>query len=131
MNNNKQMAMYIAENGNINGLSISCDGLSNLSAGFGYDSTSSGTFFVNSSDNSAVTTTLLYTPWNGSCWDYWQNHHYPYIIKESYPVYIQERAQDKGKQAFEIIKSLQDKKLLNLEKVKDFIDAMDLLIKIL
>jgi len=65
-----------------------------------------------------------------SCWDYWQDSYYPYIT-QSYPVYIQERARDKGKQAFEIIKILKDKKLVKLEKVGDFIDLMDELIKIL
>ncbi len=66
-----------------------------------------------------------------SCWDYWTNWYYPQIIYQSYPVYIRERAMDKGKQAFEIIKILKDKKLVNLEKVGDFIDLMDELIKIL
>lgn len=65
-----------------------------------------------------------------SCWEYWQNWHYPQII-QSYPVYIQERARDKGKQAYEIIKILTDKKLVKMDKVKDFIDLMDELIKIL
>lgn len=66
-----------------------------------------------------------------SCWHYWQNYYYPYVIRESYPVYIRERAKDKGKQAFEIIKILKDKKLISLKKVSDFIDLMDALIKIL
>lgn len=66
-----------------------------------------------------------------TCWDYWQNDYYPLVIRESYPVYLQERAQDKGKKAFEIIKMLKDKKLIKLEKVSDFINAMDALIKIL
>jgi len=57
--------------------------------------------------------------------------YYPEVIKTSYPVYIQERALDKGKQAFEIIKILKDKKLVNMTKVGDFIDLMDELIKIL
>lgn len=81
------------------------------------------------------TSTLEYRPslttGHLSAWDYYQNYYYPYVIKESYPVYIQERAQDKGKQAFEIIKSLKDKKLLKIDKVEDFIEAMDTLIKIL
>ena len=68
---------------------------------------------------------------NYTCWDYWRNDYYPYIIRESYPVYIQERAKDKGKQAFEIIKILKDKKLVQLKTVGDFIDLMDELIKIL
>lgn len=68
---------------------------------------------------------------NYTCWDYWRNDYYPHIIRESYPVYIQERAKDKGKQAFEIIKILKDKKLVQLKTVGDFIDLMDELIKIL
>ena len=44
---------------------------------------------------------------------------------------MQERAKDKGKQAFEIIKILKDKKLVNMAKVGDFIGLMDELIKIL
>jgi len=66
-----------------------------------------------------------------SCYHYWQDYYYPYVIRESYPVYIQQRAIDKGKQAFEIIKILKDKKLVNIKKVSDFIDLMDELIKIL
>ena len=38
-----------------------------------------------------------------TCWDYWRDYHYPHVTN-CYPVYIQERAKDKGKQAFEIIK---------------------------
>ena len=65
------------------------------------------------------------------CWDFWQNLYYPQIIYREYPVYIRERAQDKAKQAYEIIKILKDKKLAKIEKVSDFIDLMDELIKIL
>ena len=70
---------------------------------------------------------------NGSlnCWGYWQDYYYPTVIRESYPVYIQERAKDKAKHAYEIVKILKDKKLAKLEKVSDFIDLMDELIKIL
>lgn len=64
-------------------------------------------------------------------WDFWQNWYYPSVIRESYPVYIQERAMDKGQKAFEILKQLQDKKLMKMEKVSDFVEAMDALIKIL
>lgn len=64
-------------------------------------------------------------------WDFWQNDYYPKVIRESYPVYIQERAMDKGQKAFEILKSLQDKKIVKFDKVSDFIDAMDTLIKII
>jgi len=75
----------------------------------------------------------LYSRVNGTytCWDYYQREYYPVIVKESYPVYLQERAKDKGKQAFEIIKILKDKKLVQLKTVGNFIDLMDELIKIL
>ncbi len=66
-----------------------------------------------------------------TCWGYWQDYWYPNVITTSYPVYIQERSLDKGKQAFEIIKVLKDKKMVKLDKVSDFIDLMDALIKIL
>ena len=66
-----------------------------------------------------------------SCWGYWQNYYYPQIIRESYPIYLQEKAMDKGKQAFELVKALMDKKLLNIEKVKDFVEAMDTVLKTL
>ena len=65
------------------------------------------------------------------CWDYWRDHYYPTIIHHDYPVYIQERAKDKGKEAFEIIKMLKDSRFLKLDTVGDFIDLMDKLIKIL
>ena len=68
---------------------------------------------------------------NMSCWDYWERYYYLQVIKTEYPVYIQERSKDKGKKALEIIKILKDKKLIKLDKVKDFIDAMDTLINIL
>ncbi len=68
---------------------------------------------------------------NLTCWGYWQDYYYPKVIRESYPVYVRERAEDKGQKAFEIIKHLQDKKLIKLDKVSDFIEAMDSLIKIL
>ena len=79
----------------------------------------------NSGDFAEATQTMY------KSWDWWQDRYYPQVIRESYPIYIQERAQDKGKQAFEIIKMLKDKKLIKLETVGDFIEAMDALIKIL
>ena len=79
--------------------------------------------------NAAIT--MQWFPPGTTAWDYWQNFYYPQVIYQSYPVYIRERAMDKGKQAFEIIKILKDKKLVKLEKVGDFIDLMDELIKIL
>lgn len=81
---------------------------------------------LNNANYAGITTAGTLTGWG-----YWQDYYYPSVIRESYPVYVQERAQDKGKQAFEIIKALQDKKLMKLEKVSDFIEAMDTLIKTL
>lgn len=66
-----------------------------------------------------------------TCWNYWERTYYPIVIKESYPVYLQERAMDKGAKAYEIVKHLLDKKIIKLEKVADFVEAMDVLIKIL
>lgn len=67
----------------------------------------------------------------GTLWNYWYQQYYPYVIQQSYPIYIQERAMDKGKQAFEILKSLMDKNLVKLDKVKDFVEAMDTILKTL
>ena len=64
---------------------------------------------------------------NLTCWGYWEKYYYPYVYP-SYPVYVQERAIDKGKKAFELIKLMQDKKFVKMNTVKDFIDLMDLLI---
>lgn len=93
---------------------------------------------INESNIGSITTTdstddCFYdnSTMDGSCWHYWRDHYYPQIIKESYPVFVQDRAEDKGKRAFEIIKKMMDKKLLKMDTVKDFVDAMDLLIKIL
>lgn len=69
--------------------------------------------------------------YGGNLWDFWYKDYYPIIIRESYPIYLQERSMDSGKKAFEIIKLLQDKKLIKLDKVSDFIEAMDCLIKAL
>ena len=68
---------------------------------------------------------------NLTCWRYWQDWYYPAVIRESYPVSIQERAQGQRETGFEIIKVLKDKKLGKLDKVSDFINLMDALISIL
>lgn len=85
-----------------------------------------------------VTSTTSYYDGNGgsgtsgnTLWGYWQNQYYPYVIRESYPVYIQDKAMDKGKQAFELLKALMDKNLVKVDKVKDFIEAMDTILKTL
>lgn len=84
-----------------------------------------------SCNNFGINSSGIGTSQQTSCWDYWQNQYYPYVIYPSYPVYIQERAVDKGKKAFEIIKLMKDKKFVIFKTVKDFIDVMDLLINIL
>ena len=68
---------------------------------------------------------------NLTCYGYWQDYYYPYVIYPSYPIYIRERSLDKGKQAYEIIKILKDKKLVDIKTVKQFIELMDCLIQIL
>lgn len=90
---------------------------------------SSGTTAYNTTQafNSGTLTTTSYP----TCWHWWMDKYYPEVIRESYPVYIREQAVDKGKQAYEIIKALKDKRFMKLETVSDFIDAMDVLIKIL
>ena len=94
------------------------------------DSSMNGLTITNGANNLVTTDTVLYH--NGiSGWDYWQGYYYPQVIHHSYPIYLQERAKDKGKTAFEVLKALQDKNLVKFEKVSDFIDAMDTLIKIL
>lgn len=68
---------------------------------------------------------------NTSLWNYWQGPYYEQVIYPSYPIYVREKAMDKGKQAFEICKSLMDKDLIRIEKVKDFVEAMDTILKTL
>ena len=111
--NNKVNAMYIAQNGSIDQYGSSITYSDPVVGGITGGGCKTNAFY--------------------SCtpWDYWQNFYYPQVIRESYPVYIRERAEDKGKQAFEIIKMLQDKKLIKFDKVSEFIEAMDALIKIL
>ncbi len=83
---------------------------------------------------STAAQTAQYTLSSGTSntlYHYWTHDYYPYVIKESYPVYLQEKAMDKGKQAFEIIKALIDQKLIKLDKVSDFVTAMDTILKTL
>lgn len=95
--------------------------------------TTSGTnmLYVSPTDTSATNVVYYYDTTPGTLWGFWQNQYYPNVIRESYPIYIQEKAMDKGKQAFEILKALMDKGLVKVDKVKDFIEAMDTLLKAL
>ena len=110
-------------------LACSVDGLNIVSGSM----TTSGAGLTSGATSGTSTSVAYYTDSCGgnSLWGYWQNCYYPYVIRESYPIYIQERAMDKGKQAFELLKVLMDKKLLKVEKVSDFIEAMDAILKTL
>jgi hypothetical protein len=100
---------------------LSCNVDSNLKFNMNESSTSiSGGVKTNSYIPEKTTT----------CWTWWQNYYYPTIITNWYPVYVRERALDKGKQAYEIIKLLKDKKLIEVSTVKKFMELMDALINI-
>ena len=71
--------------------------------------------------NATTTTVACNTT---GCWDYWQQYPTPYYLNMSYPVYV-----DKGRQAFEVVKKLTEAKLLELRTAKQFMDAMDVVLK--
>lgn len=115
----------------VNGMKITTTSLTS-----GATSTSNNAYAgtITSTANGATNALYVYpstSTGNITTWDYWQHHYYPLVIRESYPVYLQERAMDKGHKAFEVLKALQDKKLVKFDKVSDFIDAMDVLIKVI
>lgn len=89
--------------------------------------TDNGTFALT---NSGTNTVYIPDP-STTLWGFWLGTYYPQVIRKSYPVYIQEKAMDKGKQAFELLKALMDKGLVKVDKVKDFIEAMDTILKTL
>jgi hypothetical protein len=127
MNENKEQAMSMLNCQVDNNLNFSASGIS-VNYAVGTESInleSSGT--ANMLDNK---TWVADYPQKLTCWDWWSNYYYPGVIKEYYPVYIQERALDKGKQAYEIIKMLKDKKLIEIKSVSKFMELMDALIKI-
>jgi hypothetical protein len=127
-NDNQVNAMYVATNGTMDGLNVSTQATLAGQTSLNYNAQAGAVNTIGLVTTTSATGGMY---WNGSAWDYWQNFYYPQVIRESYPIYIRERAEDKGKQAFEVIKMLQDKKFMKFEKVSDFIDAMDALIKIL
>lgn len=87
--------------------------------------------YTTTSQGSSVTNAVYFGDPPNTAWGYWQQYYYPQVILQSYPVYLQDKAMDKGKQAFEILKSLLDKKLLKLDKVSEFVEAMDTILKAL
>src|SRR4051812_25849332 len=99
----------------INTLQCSVDG-QNIIGSFTTTATSGA---GNLSIQTGATNALYHDTSGTSLWGYWQNYYYPQVIRESYPVYIQEKAMDKGKQAFELLKALMDKNLVKVDKVKD------------
>ncbi len=58
----------------------------------------------------------------------WYNNHYYHWYPNYYPVTIQV---DTTKKAFEIVKVLQDKKVIKLSTVKQFVELVDSILKIL
>ena len=80
------------------------------------------TWTVSSTGISAGTTTNAVN--TTSCLGYCTQWPSGYGMSLSYPVYI-----DKGRQAFEVVKKLTEANLLELRTAKQFIDAMDVVLK--
>lgn len=118
---NQAMGMM---NCSMTGLSIQTTGSGGASGTIAYSNSASG-------GSAGVTNSIYYGDPPNTAWGYWQQYYYPQVILQSYPVYLQNKAMDKGKQAFEICKSLLDKKLIKLDKVSDFVEAMDTILKTL
>lgn len=79
---------------------------------------------VTAGASGATTTTDCFTYWQtGTSYPLsWSLNNYPIY----YPLYI-----DKGKQAYEVVKKLVEVKLLALKTAKQFMDAMDAVLKAL
>ncbi len=60
-------------------------------------------------------------------YDYYHTHWYPYT--QYYPSFT--IGEDKTKQAFKIVKLLMKKKLVKVDKVKDFVELIDEILEIL
>jgi len=58
------------------------------------------------------------------CWDWWRTYYYP-VYYESF------RYEDKGKKAIEIVKIFMDTKVIKVSTVKQFVDLLDKILKIL
>lgn len=126
MENNKEFALSM--------LNCSVDNNLNFSAsnvGADYTLTKANDFDNTVTAGGTSGDSLKNTQDTLSCWSWWQDYYYPSVITTVYPVYVQERALDKGKKAYEIIKMLKDKKLLEITSVKKFMEMMDALINIL
>lgn len=127
LDDNLNLVSYSAKSsspGNIVGANYGHDNLAELKQELANYNTNYIGDKITSSDNTKYQTQL-------SSWHWWEDYYYPRVIKESYPVYIQEKALDKGKQAYEIIKMMKDKRFVKLDTGADFIEIMDALIKIL
>jgi hypothetical protein len=64
-------------------------------------------------------------------YDDWKDIYYRGPLRPIGHTYPPSFREDKGEKAFKIIKALMDKKLVQIEKIEQFIDLMDELIKIL
>lgn len=82
------------------------------------------TWTVTNNGISACSTSTIGTANTTGCWDYWTQYPSGYGMSLSYPVYI-----DKGRQAFAVVKKLTEAKLLELRTAKQFMDAMDVVLK--
>ena len=63
-----------------------------------------------------------------ACYDHWIDRN-PWYTSTIYPYYG--NTQDKGLTALSIVKALMDKKLVKLTTIKQFVDLMDEIVKIL
>jgi len=63
-------------------------------------------------------------PYPNYCWDWWHQYYYPVY----YPTTVYE---DKGKKAIEIVKALMESKTIQVRTIKQFVDLLDRLMKIL
>lgn len=75
--------------------------------------------------NSSYTITDVPTP-STNCYDFYRQYYYP-VWPISNTVYYE----DKGVKAHKILKALMDKKVINIKTVKQFVDLMDEVIKLL
>lgn len=61
------------------------------------------------------------------CWDWW----YQYYMPIYQPVYYSTLSPDKGKQAIAIMRALMDKGIVKINKVEDFVKAIDVVLNVI
>jgi len=67
-------------------------------------------------------------PYPDYCWDWWREYYYPTYYPVYYPQTIHE---DKGKKAIEVVKALMETKTIQVKTIKQFVELLDKLMKIL